>query len=70
MVTVEQISGEVCSTNVPRLALESGAFSFGGKIRHPQSLPGDLNVLSCNIAPLSCGDYTHSRENLDLSSLP
>jgi hypothetical protein len=29
-VVVEQISGEVCLTNVPRLELESGAFSFGG----------------------------------------
>lgn len=30
MLGLEQISGEVCSTNVPRLKPESGAFSFLG----------------------------------------
>ena len=32
-MAVKQISGEVCSTSVPRLKLESGAFSFlGGQL--------------------------------------
>jgi hypothetical protein len=34
-VCVEQISGEVCSTNVPRLGLSLGRFRFRGRFRQP-----------------------------------